>query len=84
MSVWTMQDASKQNADVTLESGARISVLPPGSRRGARRPAVQRLFTAGYNESWLCEMLSAELLVRHEKRYSGKAHKAPYLYSFKK
>jgi hypothetical protein len=30
------------------------------------------------------EMLSAELLVRHEKRYSGKAHKAPYLYSFKK
>jgi ADP-ribose pyrophosphatase YjhB (NUDIX family) len=29
------------------------------------------------------EMLSTDLLIRHEKRYSGKAHKAPYLYSFK-
>jgi 8-oxo-dGTP diphosphatase len=29
------------------------------------------------------EMLLSDLLVRHEKRYSGKAHKAPYLYSFK-
>jgi len=29
------------------------------------------------------EMLSTELLVRYEKRYSGKAHKAPYLYSFR-
>jgi 8-oxo-dGTP diphosphatase len=30
------------------------------------------------------KMLSLEVLDRHEKRYSGKAHKAPYLYSFKK
>jgi len=30
------------------------------------------------------KMLSLEILERHEKRYSGKAHKAPYLYSFKK
>ncbi|MDF1575559.1 MAG: NUDIX domain-containing protein [Bacteroidales bacterium] len=30
------------------------------------------------------KMLSLEILDRHEKRYSGEAHKAPYLYSFKK
>jgi 8-oxo-dGTP diphosphatase len=29
------------------------------------------------------KMLSMEILERHEKRYSGKSHKAPYLYSFK-
>jgi len=29
------------------------------------------------------KMLASELLKRHEKKYSGKAHKAPYLYSFK-
>ena len=28
-------------------------------------------------------MLGTELLVRHKKRFSGKAHKAPYEYSFK-
>jgi 8-oxo-dGTP diphosphatase len=28
------------------------------------------------------KMLSSGLLVRHAKQYSGKAHKAPYLYSF--
>ncbi|PHN05637.1 NUDIX hydrolase [Flavilitoribacter nigricans] len=28
------------------------------------------------------KMLSLGILKRHEKRYSGKAHKAPYLYSF--
>jgi len=28
------------------------------------------------------EMLSSDLLVRYEKLYSGKAHKAPFLYSF--
>jgi ADP-ribose pyrophosphatase YjhB (NUDIX family) len=30
------------------------------------------------------KMLSLDILERHEKRYSGKAHKAPYLYSWKK
>lgn len=30
------------------------------------------------------KMLSLDILERHEKLYSGKAHKAPYLYSFKK
>lgn len=30
------------------------------------------------------KILSLEVLERHEKRFSGKAHKAPYLYSFKK
>ena len=30
------------------------------------------------------KMLSLNTLERHEKRFSGKAHKAPYLYSFKK
>lgn len=30
------------------------------------------------------EMLGLGILKRHEKHYSGKAHKAPYLYSFKK
>lgn len=29
------------------------------------------------------KMLAAEVLKRHEKQFSGKAHKAPYLYSFK-
>ena len=29
------------------------------------------------------KMLGTELLVRHKKRFSGKAHKAPYEYSFK-
>ena len=29
------------------------------------------------------KMLSTELLIRHKKRFSGKAHKAPYEYSFK-
>lgn len=29
------------------------------------------------------KMLSTETLVRHEKLFQGKAHKAPYLYSFK-
>lgn len=28
------------------------------------------------------KMLSLDLLIRHEKQFSGKAHKAPYLYSF--
>lgn len=30
------------------------------------------------------KMLAADVLKRHEKKYSGKAHKAPYLYSFKR
>jgi ADP-ribose pyrophosphatase YjhB (NUDIX family) len=30
------------------------------------------------------KMLASGLLRRHEKRFTGKAHKAPYLYSFKK
>jgi len=30
------------------------------------------------------QMLAAGVLKRHEKQYSGKAHKAPYLYSFAK
>jgi ADP-ribose pyrophosphatase YjhB (NUDIX family) len=29
------------------------------------------------------KMLGTELLMRHKKRFSGKAHKAPYEYSFK-
>ena len=29
------------------------------------------------------KMLGTELLIRHKKRFSGKAHKAPYEYSFK-
>jgi len=29
------------------------------------------------------KMLSSDLLVRHEKKYSGRAHKAPFLYSFR-
>jgi hypothetical protein len=29
------------------------------------------------------KMLGTELLTRHKKRFSGKAHKAPYEYSFK-
>ncbi|PIB27284.1 NUDIX hydrolase [Maribacter sp. 4G9] len=29
------------------------------------------------------KMLSMDILVRHEKLFQGKAHKAPYLYSFK-
>lgn len=28
------------------------------------------------------KMLSLDLLIRHEKQFTGKAHKAPYLYSF--
>lgn len=30
------------------------------------------------------KMLSLDILERHEKQYTGKAHKAPYLYSLKK
>jgi hypothetical protein len=30
------------------------------------------------------KMLLSESLVRHEKKFSGKAHRAPFLYSFKK
>jgi 8-oxo-dGTP diphosphatase len=30
------------------------------------------------------KMIAAETLIRHEKRFSGKAHKAPFLYSFRK
>lgn len=30
------------------------------------------------------KMLSLDILKRHEKQYSGGAHKAPYLYSFKR
>jgi 8-oxo-dGTP diphosphatase len=30
------------------------------------------------------KMLSLSILKRHEKQYSGKAHKAPYIYSFRK
>jgi 8-oxo-dGTP diphosphatase len=29
------------------------------------------------------KILSLDLLERHEKRFAGTAHKAPYLYSFK-
>jgi 8-oxo-dGTP diphosphatase len=29
------------------------------------------------------KMLSTDLLLRHEKQYSGRAHKAPFLYSFR-
>ena len=28
------------------------------------------------------KILSMDILTRHEKKYTGKAHKAPYLYSF--
>ncbi len=38
---------------------------------GLRRTTFQR------------KMLSLDILVRHEKLFQGKAHKAPYLYSFK-
>jgi ADP-ribose pyrophosphatase YjhB (NUDIX family) len=30
------------------------------------------------------KMLNLDVLVRHEKKYSGKAHKAPFLYSFRR
>ena len=30
------------------------------------------------------KMLSLDILIRHEKRFTGKSHKAPFLYSFKK
>ncbi len=30
------------------------------------------------------KLLASDVLIRHEKHYSGGAHKAPYLYSFKK
>ena len=30
------------------------------------------------------KILSLDILERHNKRYSGQAHKAPYLYSFRK
>ncbi len=30
------------------------------------------------------QILASDILIRHEKQYSGGAHKAPYLYSFKK
>lgn len=30
------------------------------------------------------EMLASDLLIRHDKLFSGKAHKAPFLYSFRK
>lgn len=29
------------------------------------------------------KMLSSDILIRHEKKYSGRAHKAPFLYSFR-
>jgi 8-oxo-dGTP diphosphatase len=29
------------------------------------------------------KMLASDLLIRHEKKYSGEAHKAPFLYSFR-
>ena len=29
------------------------------------------------------KMLSSDFLIRHEKKYSGRAHKAPFLYSFR-
>ncbi|MCB0599659.1 MAG: NUDIX hydrolase [Saprospiraceae bacterium] len=29
------------------------------------------------------KLLASDRLIRHEKRFTGKAHKAPYLYSFK-
>ena len=30
------------------------------------------------------KLLASDQLIRHEKRFTGKAHKAPYLYSFKR
>lgn len=50
---------------------------------------LQRVYEAILGEplrrtSFQRKMLSLGILERHEKRYSGGAHKAPYLYSFRK
>ncbi|MBO6590325.1 MAG: NUDIX hydrolase [Allomuricauda sp.] len=49
---------------------------------------LQQVYEAIYGTSlnrsgFQRKMLSSNTLVRHEKRFSGNAHKAPYLYSFK-
>ena len=48
---------------------------------------LQRLYEAILDKelrrtSFQRKMLSLNILTRHEKRFNGKAHKAPYLYSF--
>jgi ADP-ribose pyrophosphatase YjhB (NUDIX family) len=50
---------------------------------------LQKVYEAILNEklrrtTFQRKMLSLGMLERHEKLFSGKAHKAPYLYSFKK
>jgi len=49
---------------------------------------LQQVFEAILNQklrrtSFQRKMLSMDILERHEKLFEGKAHKAPYLYSFK-
>jgi ADP-ribose pyrophosphatase YjhB (NUDIX family) len=50
-------------------------------------PALQKVYEAILGEklnrtAFQRKILSLGILKRHEKEYSGKAHKAPYLYSF--
>lgn len=71
----------RDNLDRKLMNG---NLLPPRfTMKELQRVYESILGTPLRRTSFQRRMLSLELLERHEKHYSGKAHKAPYLYSFK-
>lgn len=72
----------KQNLDRKLEG---VNLLPEKFTMNQ----LQKVYEAIMGEklhrgSFQRKMLGLGSLVRHEKQFSGAAHKAPYLYSFKK
>lgn len=72
----------RQNLDRKLESD---NLLPEKFTMNELQKVYEAILgTKLRRTSFQRKMLADEVLVRHEKQFSGKAHKAPYLYSFRK
>lgn len=60
------------------------NLLPEKFTMKELQEVYEAIYGAPLNRSgFQRKMLSSNTLVRHEKRFSGNAHKAPYLYSFR-
>lgn len=74
-------DALKANLNKKLTSG---NLLPSRFTMNELQKVHEAILGASLRRtSFQRKILSLDILKRHEKRYNGKAHKAPYLYSFK-
>jgi 8-oxo-dGTP diphosphatase len=70
----------RNNLDRKLAKG---NMLPPKFTMKDLQHAYEAILgTPLLRTTFQRRMLSLEILERHEKQYSGGAHKAPFLYSF--